>query len=141
MISAFILNAAIVAIAVLIHFEALNKLSLITPKIPIQHRLRVLVGVSGALIAHIVEIFVFAYGYYFMLHQSGYGNIIGRFDSSLMDCLYFSIVNFTTLGFGDVVATGGIRFLAGLEALTGFVLITWTASFMFVEMEKQWKGR
>lgn len=141
MIAAFVLNAALVAIAVLIHFEALNKLSLITPKIPIKHRLRVLIGVSGALIAHVIEIFVFAFGYYFMVNQAGFGTLIGRFDNSLMDCAYFSFVNFTTLGFGDIVATGDIRFLTGLEALTGLVLITWTASFMFIEMEKQWKDR
>jgi uncharacterized membrane protein len=141
MIAAFVLNATLVAIVVLIHFEALNKLSLLTPKIPIQHRLRVLIGVSGALIAHVIEIFVFAFGYYFMVNQTGFGTLIGRFDNSLMDCVYFSFVNFTTLGFGDIVATGDIRFLTGLEALTGFVLITWTASFMFVEMEKQWKDR
>jgi hypothetical protein len=141
MIAAFLLNAALVVIVVLIHFEALNKLSLITPRIPIQHRLRVLIGISGALIAHVIEIFVFAFGYYFMVNQPGFGTLIGRFDKSLMDCVYFSLVNFTTLGFGDIIATGDIRFLAGLEALTGLVLITWTASFMFVEMEKQWKDR
>lgn len=141
MINAFILNAVIVAIAVLIHFEALNKLSLITPRIPIQHRVRVLVGVLGALIAHVLEIFVFAGGYYFMLHHGEFGDIVGRFDRSFMDCVYFSFVNFSTLGFGDVIATGDIRFLAGLEALAGFVLITWTASFMFIEMQKQWKDR
>lgn len=141
MITAFVLNASLVAIAVLIHFEALNALSLITPKIPIKHRLRVLIGVSGALIAHVVEIFVFAFGYYFMVNQDGFGTLIGRFDNTLMDCAYFLFVNFTTLGFGDIVATGDIRFLTGLEALTGLVLITWTASFMFIEMEKQWKDR
>jgi uncharacterized membrane protein len=141
MIAAFLLNAALVVIVVLIHFEALNKLSLITPRIPIQHRLRVLIGISGALIAHVIEIFVFAFGYYFMVNQAGFGTLIGRFDKSLMDCVYFSLVNFTTLGFGDIIATGDIRFLAGLEALTGLMLIAWTASFMFVEMEKQWKDR
>lgn len=141
MITAFILNSILVAITVLIHFEALNKLSLITPKIPIKHRLRVLIGVSGALIAHVIEIFVFALGYYYMVNHTGFGALVGRFDNSLMDCVYFSFVNFTTLGFGDIVATGDIRFLTGLEALTGFVMITWTASFMFVEMEKQWKYR
>jgi uncharacterized membrane protein len=76
-----------------------------------------------------------------MVNQPGFGTLMGRFDNGLMDCVYFSFVNFTTLGFGDIVATGDIRFLTGLEALTGFVLITWTASFMFIEMEKQWKDR
>jgi len=141
MLAAFTLNSILVAIAVLIHFEALNTLSTLTPKMPIKHRLRVLIGVFGALVAHVIEIWVFAFGYYFMVNHAGYGSLVGRFDSSLMDCVYFSFVNFTTLGFGDIVATGDIRFLTGLEALTGFVLITWTASFMFVEMEKQWKYR
>lgn len=138
---AYLLDATIVAIAVLIHFEALNLLSLMTPSMPVKHRLRVLIGVFGALIAHVIEVFIFAGGYYFMLHHAGFGNIVGSFDRTLMDCVYFSFINFTTLGFGDVVATGDIRFLTGLEALTGLVLITWTASFMFMEMEKQWKGR
>jgi len=76
-----------------------------------------------------------------MVSYTGFGTLTGSFNSGLMDCAYFSFVSFTTLGFGDIVATGDIRFLAGLEALTGLVLITWTASFMFIEMQKQWKDR
>jgi hypothetical protein len=29
--------------------------------------------------------------------------------------------------------------MTGTEALTGFVLIAWSASFTFVEMERFWK--
>ncbi|MFZ3088359.1 MAG: potassium channel family protein [Methylotenera sp.] len=76
-----------------------------------------------------------------MIHQDGFGTLQGSFDKSLMDCSYFSFVSYTTLGFGDIVAKGDIRFLAGLEALTGLVLITWTASFMFIEMQKLWKDK
>ena len=141
MIAAFILNSILVAIAVLIHFEVLNQLTVLIPKISIRHRLRVLIGVFGALLAHVVEVWIFAFGYYFMIHQSGFGTLEGNFNKSLMDCSYFSFVSYTTLGFGDIVATGDIRFLAGLEALTGLVLITWTASFMFIEMQKQWKDK
>lgn len=141
MIAAFILNSALVAVAVLIHFEALNQLSVLIPKISIRHRLRVLIGVFGALFAHVIEIWIFAFGYYFMIHQDGFGTLEGSFDKSLMDCSYFSFVSYTTLGFGDIVAKGDIRFLAGLEALTGLVLITWTASFMFIEMQKLWKDK
>ena len=43
---------------------------------------------------------------------------------------------FTTLGLGDIVPVGAIRFLVGTEALTGFVLVTWSASFTFVEMQR-----
>lgn len=141
MIASFILNSILVAVAVLIHFEALNQLSILIPKLPIRARLRVLFGVFGALFAHVIEIWAFAFGYYFMVHQNGFGSLEGHFDKSLMDCSYFSFVSYTSLGFGDIVAKGDIRFLAGLEALTGLVLITWTASFMFIEMQKLWKEK
>lgn len=141
MIAAFILNSILVGIAVLVHFEALNLLSILTPQMPVKHRVRVLIGIFGALLAHVIEIWLFAFGYYFMVTRSGFGTLTGHFDNSLLDCAYFSFVSFTTLGFGDIIATGDIRFLAGLEALTGLVLVTWTASFMFIEMQKQWKDR
>jgi hypothetical protein len=47
-------------------------------------------------------------------------------------------VTYTTVGYGDFVPTGAIRFLCGVEALAGFVLITWSASFMFIEMQRYW---
>ncbi len=47
-------------------------------------------------------------------------------------------MTFTTVGYGDIVAHGHLRYLSGLEALTGFVLITWSASFLFLEMQKYW---
>jgi hypothetical protein len=45
------------------------------------------------------------------------------------------------VGFGDLVPSGPIRFLSGMEALTGFVLIAWSASFTYLEMERFWRAR
>ena len=56
----------------------------------------------------------------------------------LLDCAYLSFVTFTTLGYGEIVAQGYLRYLTGVEALTGFILITWSASFLFIEMQKYW---
>ena len=36
-----------------------------------------------------------------------------------MDCVYYSFITYTTLGFGDVIPTGTLRFLTSLESLTG----------------------
>jgi hypothetical protein len=58
-----------------------------------------------------------------------------------MDSVYFSFTTFTTIGFGDITPIGPLKFLTGLEALTGLVLITWTASFLFIEMQKYWNDR
>jgi hypothetical protein len=34
---------------------------------------------------------------------------------------------------------GDLKFLIGLEALTGLMLVTWTASFLFIEMQRFWR--
>jgi hypothetical protein len=53
--------------------------------------------------------------------------------------VYFSAVVYSTLGLGDVLPHGTMRFMVGTEALTGFLLVTWSASFTFMEMERWWK--
>ncbi|HZV98948.1 MAG TPA: ion channel [Methylophilaceae bacterium] len=135
------LNLMLVGVAVLIHFETLYQLSNRLPDPLIHPRYRVLVGVCIILIAHVVEIWLFAAGYYGMLHIKGMGSLSGNItELTLLECSYFSFITYTTVGYGDIVAHGYLRFLTGLEALTGFVLITWSASFLFLEMQKYWPG-
>ncbi len=73
-----------------------------------------------------------------MHHADGWGEFDGNFEGTLLDCVYFSFTTYTTLGFGDVVPHGELRYLTGLEALTGLLLITWTASFLYLEMTRYW---
>jgi len=141
MIAVFLLNSLVVSIAVVIHYEFLFRITLLVPKMKIKHRFRIVMGVFGALIAHAVEIWVFALAYYFMHHEDDWGSLIGNFNGTLLDCFYFSSTTFTTLGFGDVEPSGRIRFLTGIESLTGLVLITWTASFLYFEMQRFWSSR
>jgi len=139
MLLAYLINSVIVAIAILVHYEALYHLSNIIPKLHIRRRFRVLFGVFGAMIAHVFEIWLFAFGFYFLIRSGKFGALSGEFTDTLLDCVYFSFTTYTSLGFGEIYPTGHLRFLAGLEVLTGLVLITWTASFMFIEMQKFWK--
>ena len=139
MLLSWLINSAIISLCVVLHYEALSVLSHQLAGLNFHHRLLVLVGVVGAMVAHVMEIWIFAAGFYFMNHAAGLGELQGNIDGGFLDCIYFSFTNYTTLGYGDIVPIGHIRFLAGLEALTGLVLITWSASFMFIEMQKYWK--
>ncbi len=141
MISLFAVNTLIVACVVVLHYEFLFRMTLLVPKLRIKHRLRILFGVFGALIAHAVEVWIFALAYFLMSRAEGWGHLAGNTDGGLWDCVYFSFTTFTTLGFGDIQPVGDLRYLTGIEALTGLVLITWTASFLFVEMQRHWKAR
>jgi hypothetical protein len=140
-IAVLLVNVLVVVAAVVVHYEFLYQLTRLLPRVRIRHRLKLLLGVGGALVAHAVEVWLFAFAYYFMHGAPGWGSLSGHFDGSLMDCVYFSFTTFTTLGFGDIQPVGDLRFLTGIEALTGLVLITWTASFLFVEMQKFWDSR
>jgi hypothetical protein len=137
----FIINSLIVALAVMVHYEFLYRITLYMPNMPIKHRLRIVAGVFSALVAHAFEVWIFACAYYLMEHTAGWGQLTGNIGSSLMDCAYFSFTVFTTLGFGDIVPIGHLRYLTGIESLTGMVLITWTASFLFMEMQRHWTLR
>lgn len=141
MLITYFINSILVVLALLIHYEALNLLWINIPKLNVKHRARILFGIFGALLAHIAEIWLFALGYYLKIQSTYFGTLEGDFYNTLMDCVYFSFTCYTSIGFGDIKPTGDLRFLTGLEALTGLVSIAWTSSFMFLEMQKLWKDK
>ena len=138
MLKVFVVNCAVIAVAVLIHYEFLYHMTKLIRGLKIGHRYRIVLGVFGSLIAHSVEVWVFAVAYYNMHRADNWGHLEGNFSGTLMDCVYFSYTTFTTLGFGDVQPIGDLRYLTGMESLTGLVLITWTASFLYIEMQRYW---
>lgn len=141
MLAAFSLFSAIVVTVVLLHYEVLFRATTLIPRLPFRHRLRIVFGVFAVLIAHALEIWIFAIAYYALHHVEGWGEFTGNFAGTLFDCGYFSFTTFTTLGFGDIEPIGAVRYLTGIEALTGLVLITWSASFLFFEMQRHWNKR
>jgi hypothetical protein len=49
----------------------------------------------------------------------------------LETAFYFSMVTFTTLGYGDVVLTGQWRALASIQAANGVIVFGWTTALIF----------
>ena len=54
---------------------------------------------------------------------------------SMEESLYFSLVTFTTLGYGDVTISSHWRLLAGIEALNGIVLLGWSTALSFAVVQ------
>ena len=123
------------------HYEGLNWLARRLAHREGPRRPRVLYAVLGAVGLHIAEIWIFGLGIWALLHLPDAGAIVGVGTSPLLDAIYLSAVTFTTVGFGDLAPSGPIRFVIGTEALLGFVLLTWSASFTYLEMEKNWRER
>jgi hypothetical protein len=138
----FIINTFLVLATIVIHYEALFQLSKrlsLTKRITPSYK--VLICVFTIFLAHVVEIWLFGLGYYFSSQLDGIGNLFGKTANHgiILDYVYLSFVTYTTLGYGDLVASGYLRYLTGVEALVGLILITWSASFLFIEMGKYWR--
>src|SRR5215813_3239968 len=105
-----------------IHYECFRLLSSHVPRLHAKERWRIMSVILGALAAHLLEIGVFAAGMAF-LHQLpaswGVGELKGATPGNAADDLYCSAMSYTTLGFEQITPVGTIRFLIGVEALTG----------------------
>ncbi len=140
-----VVAATIVAIslAVLVHYEGLLLLSGRLQHARGPRRVRVLYGILSLLGLHVCEIWIFGTASWLLLQWPANGHIAttgAAMSPSLLDAIYLSAVTFSTVGFGDLAPVGPIRFLFGTEALTGFVLIGWSASFTYLEMERFWRN-
>lgn len=138
MLQALLAALALVGSAVIVHYESLRAISVFTSDLTIPHRALSLVVIAGVLLAHLIEICLFAAGFFVMHAHLGLGTVSGKFNDSALDYFYFSVTTYSTLGVGDLFPTGAIRLVAGVEALTGFVLIGWSASFTYLSMERSW---
>jgi hypothetical protein len=133
-------TALAVGASVLLHYEGLSLLSQWLSRRHESHRRRkVLYGIFGVLALHVAEIWIFGSVAWALLLVANTGSIAGAHPLGLLDAVYMSAATYTTVGFGDLAPVGPIRFLAGTMALTGLVLITWSASFTYLEMERFWR--
>jgi hypothetical protein len=133
-------TGAAVCLSVLLHYEGL----LLTARgmnhlAGVRRRAKVLFGIASVMMLHVLEIWVFGLVLWLLLKWPACGNL-GPSAPHLLDVIYFSTVTFTTVGYGDLTPAGPIRFLAGTESLAGFVLIAWSASFTYLEMERFWRN-
>ena len=54
---------------------------------------------------------------------------------------YFSMVTFTTLGYGDIVLDPSWRLLASFQAATGIIMFGWTTAILMSVVQYSYFGR
>ena len=138
MMIAITLAFGLVAATFIFHYRVLLWLGSNTPKMNLPTQTQVLVIVVVLFLAHIVEIGFYAITYSWSVSSLELGVFRGAPVADGMSYLYYSGVIYTTLGLGDIQPEGHIRFITAMEALNGFLLITWSASFTFVAMGRLW---
>jgi len=140
MIFAIILGSGLVFSGSLLHFIVLRQSALwIDPSL---HPVRCFSLAMGIIIvAHLFTALVFAAAFHVAEFQLGFGYLTNASPSAsapdFMDRFYFSLVNLTTLGRGDLLPTGQLRFLTAMEALLGFLVITGSGAFLLKVINSQ----
>lgn len=119
-----------------LHYELLVASSHVVRTLSGSVRAGVALAVALALAAHVIEVVVFGIGW-LVLIRAGVVELSAP-SPTLAEVVYFSGSVYTSLGFGDIVPVSSGRFLAVIEAVTGLVLIAWTASFTLYQMQELW---
>ncbi len=86
--------------------------------------------VSVLMAAHVCEVIVWSLAY-------------GLVDAAPAgtDHLYFAFVNYTTLGYGDVVPVERWRLLGPMTAMNGVLLFGWSTAVIFEVLRKAMVGK
>lgn len=129
--------ALLVVLCVAVHLLVLEWLLGFALKAKSRSKVRLAAMMLGAIAGHVVEMGIFAMGLHFLARSGEFGHIAGA-GNGFMDNFYYSAVTYTTLGYGDLTPVGPLRFFAAIEALTGLVLVAWTASFAFAALQRMW---
>ena len=139
MLTILLISAVLVTVCVVFHGVVLQTIAkFFLPKLRCFSFYRISLVIFFAILAHIIEIIFFVAPYAIMIPSDSYGTINGVEDPDFNDLFYFSAVTYTSTGYGDLTPVGNLRIFATVEALTGLIMIAWTASFAFLMMQRYW---
>lgn len=143
MIITILAIAFVVSACFIMHFAVLKRLASLVHREERTIRRPLLLVLFVLFAAHLAEVGLYAI-VLSALDWAGFGTLVGEMEHGpgwFFDHYYFSLASYTTLGIGDIIPKGEIRLVAAVEALNGLVLVTWSASFTYLMMERLWGGR
>ena len=128
LIKQLFIGSLVIAATVAVHAEMLAVMTDRSPKLLQLARAHlrrfsetgfITAGVLFILLAHTVEVWIWA------VVLMATGAVAG-----LEPALYFSLVSFTTLGFGDITLSAEWRLMSALIGANGFLLFGWSTAYM-----------
>lgn len=100
--------------------------------------IRIAAMVLGCVVGHLAEVSVFACGMgAIALTEDNERFAFAGLQKENLELWYYSAAIYTSLGDARP-PTAALRVFVACEAVTGLILITWTASFLFLLMQRSW---
>lgn len=127
-----LLSTFLVLITVIWHYWVILKLYAFMPQNKEHsHFLRSILILLTLFSNHVLEVLWFSGGYYLGNEYFNIGGFTEGFQPIFRDYFYYSTVTYSTLGLSSFESTGHLKLMTGIESLTGFIMITWSASFFY----------
>lgn len=76
----------------------------------------------------VISVFLFGVSFYISGSFEGHDISLDDKGAGFWDCIYFSVVSITTLGYGDFTPEGASRIIASFEAVFGLVFVGYSLS-------------
>ena len=133
----YLFGFAVAALVGSAHHFALAGILKIAPHDGTHARSVVVVTFVALLALHSAEILGLA-----ALNAALIGGFPGAFAEGppgFTDVVYVTGIAFSTLGYASIDAAGAFRLILMFEALLGFMLLTWSATFLFSACQKSWQ--
>ncbi len=132
MFVAILLSLGATSLTIVFHFWTILQLKKLMPsKTDHNHFFRSFIILEGILLVHLCEVMFFAFAIYIGVDLLSIGYFSKNFDSSLLNYFYYSISTYSTLGLSNTYPEGPLKIISGFLSLTGFIMITWSATFFF----------
>ena len=138
---AVLLSVILVLTCTLVHYEVLrwaNRYSVTPTLVPRQGRVVVILFTSMA--SHLVHILLFGLVFFYLREKLDLGGFGGNYGDNLRSFIYFSAETYTSVGYGDIYPKGALRLVSSIETLLGLMLISWSASLSYLEMQRHWSS-
>lgn len=131
----------VVAASALLHFAGLDRLDRwCFCGVENPGAYAALVASLGVILLHLAQIVAFGALMWWVTRWPG-GGVIDADGATLLEAVYLSALNYSTLGMaGDLAPTGPIRMLVAVESVFGLLAITWSASFTYHRLSRKLPG-
>lgn len=91
----------------------------------------IMLAFLGLLALRTLEVLAFAAAYRKLLNLGFLGDLGGGFDGSWSGLIYYSGINFATLGYTQIEAQGPIRMIGMMQSLGGFMVLTGSSTYIY----------
>lgn len=136
-----LIGFGLVCILGIVHHYGLLAIRAAKPNAREAEKTAIMIVFVGLVALHTLEILAFALVYRLIISWGGMGALGGGFTGSWNDLIYYSGINFVTLGYTQIEATGSVRMISMMQSLGGFMVLTWSATFLYSVCDRAWSTK